>query len=70
MYKSVSRKIFEFFLYLGFIVILLLVLIPFLNVIALSFSSKKAVQECSGWEPNRNAHPSVVRHSSFITLHM
>ena len=48
MYKSVSRKIFEFFLYLGFIVILLLVLIPFLNVIAISFSSKKAVQVCSG----------------------
>jgi putative aldouronate transport system permease protein len=45
MYKSVSRRIFEFFLYLGFIVFLLLVIIPFLNVIAISFSGKKAVQE-------------------------
>ncbi len=45
MYKSVSRRVFELFLYLGFFLFLLAILIPFLNVVAISFSSKKAVQE-------------------------
>jgi putative aldouronate transport system permease protein len=45
MYKSISRRVFELFLYLGFCLFLLAVLIPFLNVVAISFSSKKAVQE-------------------------
>jgi putative aldouronate transport system permease protein len=45
MYKSVSRRIFELFLYLGFLLFLLAIVIPFLNVIAISFSSKRAVQQ-------------------------
>lgn len=44
MYRSVSRRIFEFFLYLGFILFLVAILVPFLNVIAISLSSKEAVQ--------------------------
>jgi putative aldouronate transport system permease protein len=44
MYKSASRRIFEVFLYLGFFLFMLAILVPFLNVIAVSFSSKKAVQ--------------------------
>lgn len=45
MYRSASRRIFEFFLYLFFVLFLLAIIIPFLNVIAISFSSKRAVQE-------------------------
>jgi putative aldouronate transport system permease protein len=42
MYRSLSRKIFEVFLYIGFTLFCLLVILPFLNVIAISLSSKKA----------------------------
>jgi putative aldouronate transport system permease protein len=42
-YRSTSRRIFEVFLYAGFVLFILLILLPFINVIAISFSSKGAI---------------------------
>jgi putative aldouronate transport system permease protein len=43
MYRSVSRRVFEIFLYVGFTVFCLAIIFPFLNVIAVSLSSRKAL---------------------------
>jgi putative aldouronate transport system permease protein len=43
MYRSVSRRIFEVFLYIGFTLFSLAIILPFLNVIAVSLSSKQAL---------------------------
>jgi putative aldouronate transport system permease protein len=45
MYRSVSRRIFEVFLYTGFVLFCFAIILPFLNVIAVSLSSKKALLE-------------------------
>jgi putative aldouronate transport system permease protein len=42
-YRSVSRRIFEVFLYTGFTLFCLSIILPFLNVIAVSLSSKRAI---------------------------
>jgi len=43
LYRSVSRRIFEVFLYVLFTLFCLAIILPFLNVIAVSLSSKKAL---------------------------
>jgi putative aldouronate transport system permease protein len=45
LYKTPSRKVFEVFLYTGFVLFCLAVVLPFMQVIALSLSSKKAYYE-------------------------
>ena len=58
-YRSVSRRIFEAFLYLGVILFCLAVILPFLHVIAISFSSKDAILKnkvmCAIWLGNNAA---------------
>ena len=47
-YRSVSRRIFEVFLYGGFTLFCLAIILPFLNVIAVSLSSKNAHHDGQG----------------------
>lgn len=42
-YRSVSRRVFEVFLYLGFILLGLCIVLPFMHVAAISLSSKSAI---------------------------
>lgn len=42
-YRSVSRRVFEVFLYLGFILLGLCIVLPFMHVAAVSLSSKSAI---------------------------
>ena len=42
-YRSVSRRVFEVFLYLGFILLCLCIVLPFMHVAAVSLSSKSAI---------------------------
>jgi putative aldouronate transport system permease protein len=44
LYRSTSRRVFEVFLYLFFLVFLVLILVPMLNVLAISFSGKEATR--------------------------
>lgn len=42
-YRSVSRRVFEIFLYLGFILLCLCIVLPFMHVAAVSLSDKSAI---------------------------
>jgi len=43
LHRSVSRRVFEVFLYTGFLFFIFLIVLPFVNVVAISFSSKAAI---------------------------